>query len=270
MADNPLPESGSDDDPMRVVRLLWDPPVPAERGRKQSVTLDGIVAAGVRIADARGVDALSMRQLAAELGLGAMSLYTYIASKAELVELMVDRVFGEIRAPDAGDPPRERVAALATASWELYHRHPWILQTNLWRFSIGPHVLDRAETLYAALDAWGVDARDVYRTAATVDAFVQGAARSSVIDRQTEQLTGESFEGYFSARVGFWEEYFDVERYPVHTRVWNAGGFDLPEGTFEFGLERILDAIGPRAASAGVGTGDLDGSTGTPAPGPGE
>ncbi len=268
MAEKPLPESGSDDDPMRVVRLLWDPPAPAERGRKQRFTLEGIVAAAVRIADARGVDALSMRQLAAELGLGAMSLYTYIASKAELVELMVDRVFGEIRAPDAGDPPRERVAALATASWDLYHRHPWILQTNLWRFSIGPHVLDRAEAMYAALDAWGVDGREVYRTAATIDAFVQGAARSSVIDRQTEQQTGESFEGYFSARVGFWEEYFDVERYPVHTKVWSAGGFDLPEDTFQFGLGRILDAIEPRAPNAG--TGRPDSSAETPAPGPGD
>ncbi len=250
MAEPPLPE-GTDDDPMRVVRLLWDPPAPAGRGRRQSVSLDEVVAAAIRIADARGVDALSMRQLAVELEVGTMSLYTYVASKAELVELMVDRVFGEVRRPDPGDPPRERVAALATASWELYHRHPWILQTALWRFTLGPNVMDRAEALYAALAAWGVDAREIHGAAAMIDAFVQGAARSSVIDRQTEQLTGESYEGYFSARIGFWEEYFDVERYPVHTEVWNAGGFDQPESSFVFGLGMMLDAVELRRRGGG-------------------
>lgn len=239
---DPQDDKGSID-PMRVVRLLWDPPAPAERGRRQSITLAEIVAAGIRVADARGVDALSMRQLAAELGVGAMSLYTYVASKAELVELMVDRVFGEVARPDPQAPPRERVAALAVASWELYHRHPWILQTNLWRFSLGPNVLDRAEALYAALEAWGVAGVEIHGTGSMIDSFVQGAARSAVIDRQTEQITGESFEGYFTARTSFWEDYFDVERYPVHTRVWSCGGFDQPETAFQFGLKRILDAI---------------------------
>lgn len=230
-------------DPMRVVRLLWDAPVPAERGRRQGTSLAQIVSAAVRVADVNGVDALSMRQLAAELGVGAMSLYTYVASKAELVELMVDHVFGDVARPAADAPPRERVEALAVATWELYHRHPWILQTNLWRFSLGPGTMDRAEAMYAALEAWGVDAREVYVTAATIDAFVQGAARSAVIDRQTERMTGESYEGYFHARGEFWERYFDAARYPVHTRVWNAGGFDRPESAFRFGLARILDAV---------------------------
>jgi AcrR family transcriptional regulator len=228
-------------DDAALLRLLWrgDERPSARSG----LTVGRIVAAGVEVADAEGLDALSMRRVAEELGVGAMSLYTYVASKAELVELMVDRVLGELRRPDADRSPRDRVAFAAMERWELYHRHPWILQTNLLRFSLGPNSLDAEEALYAVLEAWGVDPLRMYPTAHMITAYVQGAARSSVTDRETERLTGESLEVYFSVRMDFWNTYFDEGRYPVMTKIWNAGGFDAPETAFLFGLERLLDAI---------------------------
>jgi AcrR family transcriptional regulator len=231
-------------DPLRTVRLLWEgAPAPA-RGRRPSLALEEIVAAGVRVADRKGIDALSMRQVAAELEVGTMSLYTYIATKAELVELMVDHVSSELLGCDTGQAlSRERTRELALARWGLYHRHPWILQTNLLRFSLGPNVMDAAEALYAALEGWGMEPTRIHAAGQLIESFVQGAARVAIIDRETEELTRESFEDYFGNRMGFWEKYFDAERYPVQTRIWRSGGFDLRENPFHFGLERILDAL---------------------------
>jgi AcrR family transcriptional regulator len=243
VAEKPSSEQETGVDPLRVVRLLWDPPPPPKRGRKPGISLEEIVTAGIRLADAKGVESLSMRQVAAELGVGTMSLYTYVASKAELVELMVDRVFGELRPADGESAWRERVRRLAVEHWALYQRHPWILQTNLLRFSLGPNKLDAAETLYAALDGWGVQATELFLVAQAIEWFVQGAARSTLIDQETERLTGESFEDYFGTRMAFWDLYFDPERYPLHTRIWNAGGFDPPAEPFHYGLERLLDAV---------------------------
>ena len=79
----------------RVVELLWAPPQqPPVRGPRPRISLADIVAAGVAIADADGLAALSMRKVASRLGVGPMSLYTYVPGRSELVELMIDHVYG--------------------------------------------------------------------------------------------------------------------------------------------------------------------------------
>ncbi|HEY6666407.1 MAG TPA: helix-turn-helix domain-containing protein, partial [Propionibacteriaceae bacterium] len=85
----------------RVVELLWAPTQqPPGRGPKPRLSLADVVAAGVAIADEEGLTALSMRKVASRLGVGAMSLYTYVPGRSELIELMIDRVYGEHQVPD--------------------------------------------------------------------------------------------------------------------------------------------------------------------------
>jgi AcrR family transcriptional regulator len=238
-------------DPMRVLRLMWDKSIVPTRGRKPRIALADVVAASIRLADAWGIEALSMRRVAAELKVGTMSLYTYIDSKAELVELMVDHAFGECRQVDIQAHWRVRVTFLAQEAWELYHRHPWILQTNLWRLPYGPHVMDRSEALFAALESAGLKAAQVVNMGAVLESFVQGVARNAITERETEQVTGESFGDYHGARMAFWREYFEAARYPVHQQLHNAGGFDSQQDHFEFGLARLLDGIDTLLAQAG-------------------
>src|SRR5690606_3641613 len=124
------------------------------------------------------------------LGSGTMSLYTYVASKGELVELMIDRAYGEMTEPDTGLGWRERVRQLVRDEWELFHRHPWILQTNLWRLSLGPNLMDHAERMFAALEQLGLKGANLAHGAHFVGSFVQGAARSSTLERQASESTG--------------------------------------------------------------------------------
>ena len=100
-----------------------------------------ILRAAVRIADAEGLDALSMRRVAAELGTGAMSLYRHVPGKEELLLLMRDAAFGEFPLPPV--PPRGWRAQLEVSSrslWALYRRHPWVARTtSLTRPYAGPN-----------------------------------------------------------------------------------------------------------------------------------
>src|SRR4051794_16630476 len=78
-----------------MIQLLWDPPPPPGRGPKQRLTLDQVIAAAIAVASRDGFDKLSMRNVAAELGVGAMSLYTYVPGRDELFELMIDRAWAD-------------------------------------------------------------------------------------------------------------------------------------------------------------------------------
>src|SRR5262245_64029270 len=125
--------------PQQSIDLLWGTARPPSRGPKPGLTTQQIVAAAIAVADAEGLAALSMRRVAEHLGVGAMSLYTYVPGKAELIDLMVDAVYGEL--PGSADVDggwRERLEGVARANWALYRRHPWMLQVASVRPALGP------------------------------------------------------------------------------------------------------------------------------------
>ena len=229
----------------RMLRLLWDPPGPPSRGPRPKITLDQIVTTGVRLADADGLDVLSMRKVAAELGVGVMSLYTYVPGRSELVELMIDHAYGELEKADPDTGWRIQVEALARQNWELFRRHPWILDTSLWRLPMGPNVLDAEEELYRAIAASGLPARQIAGVKNLIVWHVHGVARTDVQDREVARRTGVSTEAYWESRNSFWFTYFEPERFPTMSRIYEAGGYDdeLFAQGFDFAFERILDGI---------------------------
>src|SRR6266545_6160223 len=87
-----------------------------------------------------------MRRVAEHLGVSAMSLYTYVPGKAELIDLMLDTVYGEaVGAGDEAEGWRARLASIARQSWALYLRHPWLLQVATARPPLGPNTADKYE-----------------------------------------------------------------------------------------------------------------------------
>jgi len=227
----------------RRLALLWDPPVPATRGRRPRLTLDEVVQAGIAVAQDGGLDALSMRRVASTLGVGAMSLYTYVPGRTELVDLMIDRAYAELDLPPAGAPWRPALAQYAHEMRGLYQRHPWILQTNMWRAPLAPHVLDAQEAGLRTLVDTGLSEVQVVETLGLVDNYVQGLARAAIAEATERDATGIGNDEYWTTLGSFWEDWFDVERYPVMTRVYVAGGFDGPQGPFDASLDRLLDAV---------------------------
>src|ERR1700729_276307 len=131
--------SGSGD-PQRTIDLLWGVQR-RRRGPKPSLSGDQVVTTATQIADRDGLGRLSMRRLADELGITAMSLYGYVPSKAELLDVMADRAYGEITARgDPATPWQSRLAVLAQQHWALLLSHPWLLHIAASRPLLGPNV----------------------------------------------------------------------------------------------------------------------------------
>jgi AcrR family transcriptional regulator len=234
----------------RVVDLLWAPPQQTPlRGPKPRLTLADVVTAGVAIADAEDLAALSMRKVASRLGVGAMSLYTYVPGRSELVELMINHVYGEHQIPEANLPWRQRVERWARETWRIYSAHPWLLDYNMARLPIGPNVLDVSEALYAALRDAGFMGAENVAISNLIQWQLLGAARSMIGDADEARHTGVSAEAYWNSRASFWATYFDWHRYPTMAEIWEAGGFDDPAGwDFDRMLERLLTGVEQLAA----------------------
>lgn len=267
-------------DPARSMALLWrtaEPAAPRGRGAAAGLSVDRVVATAVALADAEGLGALSMRRVATELGVGAMTLYTWVPGKGELVDLMVDAVLGEVvdalggltapavapavapapaPAPGGADPGvvekpawRDRLEAVARANWAVFARHPWLLQVAaMGRPPLGPNVMAKYEVELRAVDGTGLDEVTMDAVVTLVNGFVGGAARG-VLDRaQAEQLTGISEEQWWEATAPYVDQVFDADAYPTVARVGpvageaNQAAYD-PHRAFEFGLARLLDGI---------------------------
>src|SRR6516165_5850819 len=107
------------------IELAWGRRQKATRGPKPGLTLDRIVAAGIKVAMTEGIGALSMTRVAAELGVGTMSLYRYVSAKDELLTLMVDTALGLPPEAPAGEDWRSGITRWAVGIRTAYHRHPW-------------------------------------------------------------------------------------------------------------------------------------------------
>lgn len=122
---------------------------PTSDGR-DPLDAERIVVAAVALADEHGVDALSMRKVAARLGFGVMSLYNHVVNKDHLLALMVDFVAAEIGEPAPGLPPLEAVRRLAVSTREMFVAHPWV--PPVWqRYTPGPARVRHMEQLLRLL-----------------------------------------------------------------------------------------------------------------------
>ncbi|MEE6261504.1 TetR/AcrR family transcriptional regulator C-terminal domain-containing protein [Plantactinospora sonchi] len=213
------------------------------------LSLDRIVRAGIGIADSYGLDALSMRRVAAALDAGVMSLYRHLSGRAELVDLMVETVFGELDYPDPGpDGWRARLELSARQEWAMYQRHPWVLSrvAGTHRPPLGPNVLANAEWLLRAVDGHGLDARTMFQLYFTVSDYVQGAALYVHGAVEDERRTGTSTEQWWTANAPTLTRLLRTGRFPTLSRlvpeIGGAPGTQIKD--FEFGLRRVLDGIG--------------------------
>ena len=233
-------------DPKRSLELLWRLEIKPSRGPKPGLNLDQIVAAAIEVADAEGLPALSMRRVAEHLGVGTMSLYRYVPAKAELLDLMLDTVDGGLQRPDASVVGwRAKLEFFARQSWDGYHRHPWVLHIVAMdaRPPLGPNIMASFEAMLEAVAGTGLKGSEMIAVIKVVQGYVQGVARSSIEAIQVVEHTGVSEGQWWSERTEFWEDIFDVEKFPTITEVWESGGFNEPEDDFEFGLTRVLDGI---------------------------
>lgn len=248
-----MPEFSGRSDPDRILPLLWRRTKAAEEkktGRPPKLTIDAVVAQAIHRADAENLEATSMARLATDLNVGTMTLYSYVPSHDELVDLMIDEVLlsRDLPGPDAPRPAywRDQVLLYADRTRAMYAAHPWMAQVSQIRPPIGPGMLAEREYVLSCLTFL-----DNPNTAAvTIQMFVTGAARGAAENELLRRASGESTDEWWLHRASLWEDWFDVERHPTMTAVWNAGGFtDGPDeqvdAAYAYGLGLILDGINP-------------------------
>jgi AcrR family transcriptional regulator len=231
-------------DPARSMALLWRS---ADREGRSGLSVDRIVAAAIEIADGDGIGSLSMRKVADKLGVGAMSLYTYVPGKGELVDLMIDQVLGSIERADLAGAWRARVEHVARANLALYRRHPWLLQVGTARPPMGPNLIAKYDHELGALDGIGLSDVEMDTLLTAVLGYVTGAAQAAVELASAPTRSGMSDDQWWAVQAPLLEKVFDARRYPLAARVGAAAGeaYGLadPDAAFDFGLQRMLDGI---------------------------
>jgi AcrR family transcriptional regulator len=235
-------------DPARSLALLWRTSERVSRKGRPELNVDRIVRAAIDVADAEGLQALSMRRVAERLGVGTMSLYTYVPGKPELLDVMLDTVYGEAPLEELPGGWRERLERIARDNWALYLRHPWLLQVAASRPVLGPNVTAKYDHELRAVDGIGLTDVEMDSVITLVTGFVHGTARGAVEAAQAESQTGVSDEQWWAAHAPFFSRIADTSRFPTAARVGQATGEALgtaysAEHAFEFGLQRVLDGI---------------------------
>ncbi|MBK1785901.1 TetR/AcrR family transcriptional regulator [Prauserella cavernicola] len=239
---------GGSGDPKRSLELLWGIQDKPRRGPKPRFTIDDVARTAIAIADADGLAALSMRRVASELGVTAMSLYGYVPSKAELIDVLVDRVVGTVELPEHDGDWRARLERIARANWELSLRHPWLLQVSASRPVLGPNIVAKYDYDLRAVDGIGLSHLEMDLVVTLVADYVNGAARNAVEAAQAREQTGTTDDQWWEEFAPLLDTVFDAERYPTAAVVGAEAGAEYgaasdPERAFEFGLARVLDGL---------------------------
>lgn len=237
--------------PDPVLPLLWRDAAadsPVRRGPRQRVSLDTVVDTAIEIADADGLASLSMRGLARRLGMGTMSLYTYVPGRDELVILMVDQVLGRTPRPPHETDAHRRIEAVATSAYDELTAHPWLLEVDGLRAWLGPHATERYEWQLHGVDGLGLTDVEMGQAVALLEGVAATAVRARHAVVSAERRSGQSELEWWRANADALAEVMGDREFPLAARVGQAAG-ELyqaatdPERQFRFALDRVVDGL---------------------------
>jgi AcrR family transcriptional regulator len=236
-------------DPARTLALLWRLDQRPRRGPERGLDLDTIVGTASALADRAGLEVVTMRRLAQELGVSTMALYTYIPGKDELIDLMVDAAYQRMpRADTAGQPWRQRLVAIADDNRALYLAHPWAATVSTLRPALGPGLMAKYEHELAALEGLGLTDLEMDDALTFLLSFVQANARAASDARAAQLASAMDDRRWWAANAPLLARIVDERAYPLAARVGSAAGAAHgsahdPDHAYRFGLDRVLDGL---------------------------
>jgi AcrR family transcriptional regulator len=214
--------------PNRAPELEWDAP---DAGGGKTLTRERIVQAGLDIADAEGLDAVSIRRVALALDARPMTLYSHIASKDDLLALMLNEVSGRLLVPEPlPDDWRDALREIARRAYDAYVAHPWMVQAFGLGTRVGPNMLRRAEQSAAAVTGLDLDPADAWVALSIVHEWTLGHALHVVTLREDSALETQMR----SARP---------DEFPRMSKVFGEGRLQSKDQVFDAALETVLDGI---------------------------
>jgi len=201
------------------------------------LTAERILQAGVTLADAHGLDALTMRALGQELGVQAMSLYNHVAHKDALLDGMVEVVVAEIDVPDPTTPWKDAMRRRAWSAHTVLMRHPWAPGLMMSRVNVGPAMLRYVDATIQCLHRAGFTLPLADRAWNTLDSYIYGFT--------LQKLNFPFDPAEYAAQAAGYLPFLSAEEKPgLHamTALVAAGEHD---GLHElgFGLELLLDGL---------------------------
>lgn len=235
---------------MDTVDLLWraDLPRPPRRGRPPKLTTDDVVAAAIAVADRRGLS-FTLRDVSEELSTPVMSLYSYVATREQLLELMIDQCRLDMAHTESAGDWAERLTAVASDNLDLFVAHPWLADVESERAILGPGTLTKYERELGAVQALPLPDSERDAALTLVLDFVRASARALAhARRERAQETPEQWwerEGAKLAQLGV------TERFPLASRIGTAAGqaqnaANDADTAYAFGLKVILAGLASR------------------------
>lgn len=213
--------------------------------RASSLTREAIVGAAIDLADAEGLEAVSIRRVATVLAARAMSLYTYIDSKDDLLDLMADQIVAEalIREELPGDW-REAITLIARREREVGLRHPWVVDLVSHRSHavVGPNALRHLDQSVAAVSALKLGPQDAFRVVAAVDDYMLGYVTREAREREITRRTGVTGAEHMTAIRPYLQQLVDSGEFANITPLLR-GDVQAADADFERGLRWLLDGI---------------------------
>ncbi|MFD0154015.1 TetR/AcrR family transcriptional regulator C-terminal domain-containing protein [Streptomyces sp. NPDC055721] len=205
-----------------------------------------LVDAALELADAEGLNALTMRRVATVLGVSTMTLYRHVPGKAELVRLMADAACGEV--PLGPVPPEWRVGLERGARWlrGVYSRHRWMAHAmaSFTRPVATPNAMAYTEWVLRSLRGTPLTHTEKLHAHLLIFAYVQGLSMADDLEEQARQDTGISDGEWMEQNEPRFDAIQAGGSYPELNSVTSDGGFGLDlDALFEFGLQRTLDGI---------------------------
>ncbi|RZS44382.1 TetR family transcriptional regulator [Herbihabitans rhizosphaerae] len=229
----------------------WHKTKPATRPRRH-LDQDQIVAATLKVLDAEGLDAVSMRRVAAELDTGPASLYAHVANKNELLDLVYDRVLVDIEVPEP-DPARwaDQFKDVVRACWRATAAHNDIAAAALANIPVGPNSLRIAEGMLAILvRGGGLAPRDASWAIDRIALYIAADAYEGSLHLAKQRASGKSVQEYTDEFVGQLRDYYaslPEDRFPLTVGSVGQMTAGSSDERFEYGLDLLVDGLAARS-----------------------
>ena len=219
-----------------LIDLLWSPAPTPKRGPRRGLGLTDIAEAGIAVADADGLTAVTMQRVAEALGVTKMALYRYVPGKTELVALMTDVALGEPVALDPETGWRTALSTWANAMIGRFAPHPWTQETTIGVRAMGPNEIGWLEQALAALDGVGLTGSEKLDVAATLAGHARALAQQA-----SAASSGSPEKGLEAVFATVLTEH--AAQFPALAAVLNSATDESRDQAFQFGLDRILDGV---------------------------
>lgn len=231
----------------KLMQLLWRGLAPRARqpGPRPRIDTDRVVAAAIAAADRSGLEALTIRSLASDLGVRAMTIYSHVPGKPVLVALMVDEATKDhaLVLPQSATASA-RVRSVVEADYRLHIAHPWLADAYSEQPPLGPGTIAKYERELEAL--WPLGLGDEETDA--VLTFLLGFARAAAGDTVRRARLAVTNREWWEAAGPALARFFTESDYPLASRIGTAagmarGGAYNAEAAYRFGLDRVTDAV---------------------------